>query len=138
MKEIANDEIIGEIATEIALAESGLDPLAKNKFSSAVGIFQWLKSSWKYYNCEGERLNYKDNITCAVDVMKNKGFSDWNESKKQWYPKLSKEAQLRISMPIIETKIVVFAGGKVKINKKGDIIHQDKIWRGFKDGEPFI
>ncbi len=129
------DLILQEISTEIAKVESNFEPSAKNKFSSAGGIFQWLKSSWKHYNCTGDRFDYKANIKCSLEVMRNYGFSDWDASYNLWFPKLSSQAKLRITEDIKPLyKIVSFISGKVKIDYKGSILDNDgEIWKGGED-----
>lgn len=61
----------------IARCESGLNPLARNKNSSAKGVFQFLDSTWAN-NCSGDVFNYKDNIDCFVKHYPKRR-SWWNE-----------------------------------------------------------
>ena len=133
------DIVLQEIATEIAISESKLDSLAKNPESSATGIFQFLKSTWRK-NCKGDRLNYEDNIACGVSILVQNGFAHWNASKYLWYPKLSPQAKLRVSGTISETtivKVLSFAGGRVNIDKQGNII--DGNGNIFIEGDiPFV
>lgn len=78
----------------ISRAESTHDPKAKNKSSTASGLFQILIGTWenKHYQCEGNRYSIVDNTDCAYKIYtvqtklyEKKGkvynFSDWNESK---------------------------------------------------------
>lgn len=52
-------------ALRIAKCESGFNHLARNPNSTAKGVYQFLNSTWAK-NCEGDVLNYKDNIACFV------------------------------------------------------------------------
>jgi len=56
-----------ETALRIANCESGYNPLAKNKTSSATGIYQFINSTWDNY-CKGDRLNADDNIICFMEL----------------------------------------------------------------------
>lgn len=68
----------------IAWCESAYNPQAKNKLSTASGVYQFLKSTWKNNKCQGDVFNAEDNIICALDIIKQHGTSRWNESKKCW------------------------------------------------------
>ena len=72
------------IMLEVAKAESGLNPKAKNPNSSATGIFQILSGTWKHFSCEGEPVNAKDNILCAKKVLDGQGLGAWQESYPLW------------------------------------------------------
>lgn len=72
-----------EKALAIARAESDLNPQARNKTSSAKGVFQFIDSTWNYY-CKGEVLNEDDNINCAVRMLSEGGESHWNASRHIW------------------------------------------------------
>ena len=62
----------------IAKAESGLKEKAKNKVSSAKGVFQILSgSTWHDYGCKGEIYEWKDNTKCALKIMHRSGFTPW-------------------------------------------------------------
>ena len=69
----------------IARAESGfnLDPYAKNKTSSAKGIFQFIDGTWKHY-CSGDVYNFVNNIDCFYKVLKMDGYPQglrhWRET----------------------------------------------------------
>jgi len=56
-----------ETALRIANCESGYNPLAKNKTSSATGVYQFINSTWDNY-CKGDRLNADDNIICFMEL----------------------------------------------------------------------
>ncbi len=68
-----------ETALKIALAESRLDPKAKNASSSASGIFQIIKGTWKAYSCSGDPFNHIDNIKCAALIAED-GWGAWKSS----------------------------------------------------------
>lgn len=54
-------------ALEIAYCESGFDPKAKNKNSSAKGIYQFVDKTWNEY-CAGDPYMPWDNINCFVQL----------------------------------------------------------------------
>jgi len=54
-------------AIKIANCESKLDPNAKNKYSSAKGVYQFIDSTWANY-CEGDVLDPSDNIVCFMEL----------------------------------------------------------------------
>ena len=56
-------------ALRIAKCESNYNPIAKNKSSSASGIYQFLNSTWSR-SCSGDVFNYKDNISCFMKFYK--------------------------------------------------------------------
>lgn len=68
----------------IAIAESKLDPLAKNPDSSAKGLFQILDGTWKVYECQGDVYNPYDNIECARKIYEDSGTSAWAASRENW------------------------------------------------------
>jgi hypothetical protein len=55
-------------AIQVAWAESGFRPDAKNGTSTATGVFQIIIGTWNLYKCEGERTNSVDNIKCAKKI----------------------------------------------------------------------
>ena len=85
------DTKVARQALEVACGESGLvnkhkgtctlNPLAKNKNSSAKGVFQIIDGTWKGYKCTGSVLIYEDNIQCAKKIYESNG--DW----RQWSSK---------------------------------------------------
>lgn len=79
-------------AVAIARAESNLNPNAKNKTSSASGLFQFIDSTYKYYCVDLyslalslDRKNDPDvQIECALKMLSTGGESHWNESRHIW------------------------------------------------------
>lgn len=49
-------------ALQIANCESKLNPLAKNKISTAKGIYQFTDPTWKWIKAKGNQYNYQENI----------------------------------------------------------------------------
>lgn len=58
----------------IANCESRYNHLAKNKHSSAKGVFQIIDKTFKGY-CDGDVLNHKDNIKCFMKLYKK--YPNW-------------------------------------------------------------
>jgi hypothetical protein len=72
----------------IARAESGLNPMVKNKSSSATGIYQFISSTFHRY-CQGKNVyDFVDNIDCFYRVLEvdgyPKGLNHWNASRAKW------------------------------------------------------
>jgi soluble lytic murein transglycosylase-like protein len=66
----------------VALKESNFEPLAKNPSSSATGLFQIIKSTWKAFECTGERTDPEDNTDCAVKILGSpNGLEHWRADK---------------------------------------------------------
>lgn len=64
-------------ALAIAECESNFNQYAKNPNSTAKGIYQFISKTWTNY-CEGDVLNYQDNIKCFVlNYKANKSW--WGE-----------------------------------------------------------
>lgn len=61
----------------IAKKESNYRETAKNKSSTARGVFQILAGTWYSNNCVGDPLKFQDNITCAYKILDNQGFPAW-------------------------------------------------------------
>lgn len=76
------------IMVRIADAESDFRPDQTNKNSSASGVFQILRGTWKDYKCEGdfetERFDADANIACARKIYNRSGTTPWNPSKHDW------------------------------------------------------
>lgn len=56
-----------DTALRIASCESRFDPLAKNKYSTASGVYQFLKGTWEGY-CEGDVFDAEANIKCFMQL----------------------------------------------------------------------
>ena len=76
------------LALNIACAESQFVPYAKNRSSTASGMFQFLDSSWRNYGLKHwgtlqgkSKLSAYDNIELAMLMLKSSGSKDWNASK---------------------------------------------------------
>jgi soluble lytic murein transglycosylase-like protein len=54
-------------ALAIAWCESRFDPAAKNKNSTATGVYQFLMGTWWNY-CRGDVRNADDNIACFMKL----------------------------------------------------------------------
>jgi membrane-bound lytic murein transglycosylase MltF len=68
----------------IAWCESQWDPTAKNPLSTASGLFQILDSTWKDFECTGDKLNSVDNSKCAERIRSLSGLNHWSESFFCW------------------------------------------------------
>lgn len=62
-----------DAAIAVAKCESSLNDKIKSPKSSARGLFQIILGTWEDYNCEGSRLNFKDNIACAKKIFDRNG-----------------------------------------------------------------
>lgn len=51
-----------DTALRIAKCESSLNPQAKNKHSTAKGVYQFTDPTWKWIKAEGHQYDYKENI----------------------------------------------------------------------------
>ena len=62
-------QVAADLAIDLAKYESNLDPEAKNKFSSARGLYQFLaKSTWGKF-CEGDIYSPENNARCAMKII---------------------------------------------------------------------
>lgn len=69
------------IALAVAECESSFKPMAKNKNSTAVGVYQFLSKTWEYIGSPGNRLDARDNINAfMVHYPKNPEW--WEECNK--------------------------------------------------------
>ena len=79
------DEVFGYQAPtmkKIARCESGLNPKAQNKNSSATGVFQVLS---KLHGIEKKWLVIPEiNLAVAKRILDTQGLSAWNASKHCW------------------------------------------------------
>lgn len=82
-----------QLTLAIIQAESGFNPNAKNKSSTASGLAQWLDGSFKYYCIDRYKLTdsikEKDNpyvqIECLVRRLSEpEGYKDWTASESIW------------------------------------------------------
>jgi hypothetical protein len=81
-----------EQAVAIAKAESELVINAKNKTSTASGLFQFINGSFKYFCIEKykmtDTIEDKNNpfiqIECATRLLSEGGEKHWNASKHVW------------------------------------------------------
>lgn len=80
-----------DLPLAIARAESGYDCRIQNSSSTALGVYQWLASSWPNAAKDAgvntslaERLNCASNIEAAVVRIKNYGAGDWDASAGSW------------------------------------------------------
>jgi len=76
------------IFVRIARAESNFNPLAKNKSSTATGIYQFINGTFHRY-CTGKNVyNFVDNIDCFYKVLETDGYpkalNHWNASRSKW------------------------------------------------------
>jgi hypothetical protein len=90
--ELTEQEAITLIA--IGKAESGLRANAKNKTSTARGVFQIIAGTWYSNNCTGDPWNFKDNTDCAIKIMKSSGFYPWDAYNKGMHLKFMKEVTI--------------------------------------------
>lgn len=51
-----------DTAVRIARCESSLDPFAKNKHSSAAGLYQWTQWTWEYIGAPGSPYDVDESI----------------------------------------------------------------------------
>lgn len=76
------------VFVRIARAESNFNPLAKNKSSTATGIYQFINGTFHRY-CTGKNVyNFVDNIDCFYKVLETDGYpkalNHWNASRSKW------------------------------------------------------
>lgn len=75
----------------IAQCESGNDPLAKNKTSTAKGLLQILDPTWRSFSCVGNVYDADDNFRCGVKIATRSGLNHWDSSKSCWAKKYIEE-----------------------------------------------
>lgn len=76
-------DLDGDKMVAIAKCESGLNPNAMNKKSTATGLFQIINGTWKHYKCTGGITNPQDNIKCAMKLATLSGLDEWKECNKK-------------------------------------------------------
>ncbi len=84
-------QIPSSLTLKIAKCESGFNPLAKNKGSTASGVFQFLDGTWKLTREQMGldssvvlKLDAEENIKTAIWKIANGGLNAWNASKGCW------------------------------------------------------
>lgn len=63
-----------KVSLRIAKCESNFNEFAKNKRSSAKGVYQFINKTWKGY-CSGDVFDYKANIQCFMKLYKK--YPNW-------------------------------------------------------------
>lgn len=63
--------------------ESGWNPLAKNRSSTASGLFQFLAGTWSKWG-EGNVFDPFANLRAGVKLFQAQGTSPWLSSKSCW------------------------------------------------------
>lgn len=77
----------GKLAVKVAFCESSLNPEASHTNSSARGLFQIIRGTWKGYKCSGDPLIAEDNIACAYKIYQANGWdstASWSASAGCW------------------------------------------------------
>ncbi len=76
------------IAVRIARCESGFNPTAQNKTSTASGLFQFLTSTWESQSVKYGITGYKNDpylqIELATKIMADQGYGRWESSIGCW------------------------------------------------------
>lgn len=76
-----------DMAVHVAFCESSLNPNAKHTNSSASGLFQIIRGTWKGYKCGDNPFDPDQNIECARKIYLKNGWgraSSWLASKPCW------------------------------------------------------
>ena len=79
-------ELSGEdynLLNRIIECESGWKSSAKNPYSTASGLFQFISSTWNNWG-EGDVFDPYDNIRAGVNLFNAEGTKPWNASKSCW------------------------------------------------------
>jgi soluble lytic murein transglycosylase-like protein len=79
----------GELMRRIIKAESGGNPNAKNKNSTASGCSQWIKASWEGVLKQMGReyispFDARTNVEAMAFKISRGGIGAWNASKSKW------------------------------------------------------
>jgi len=90
LKIVSGDQFA--LLNRIVIAESGWRVDAKNKRSTASGLFQFLDSTFASFCIKkyamAESLDQKNDpyiqMDCAVKMIQDGGLSHWNASKQNW------------------------------------------------------
>ena len=83
-----------DLAKAIIECESNFDPLAKNKNSSARGLYQIIKGTWEMTKkkmgiVHADIHDAHDNINVGTYLLANGGEKHWNASRACWSKKLA-------------------------------------------------
>ena len=77
-----------DLFLRIAICESGLNPNAKNKTSTASGLFQFLNSTFfnyaEAYEFPLDKNNPEIQANLAAKMIQDGGLSHWNSSRSCW------------------------------------------------------
>jgi hypothetical protein len=79
--------ISANLPLAVARCESGYNQFAKNKSSSASGVYQWLSSSWANQPAAAGGVSVFDadaNVRAAVWLIAHGKISPWNSSINCW------------------------------------------------------
>lgn len=84
-------------AVAIAEAESQFDINARNKASSASGVYEFIDSTFSYYCIDkyglAASMAFKNDpavqITCAIKMLVEGGEKNWSASEPIWNPSYS-------------------------------------------------
>ncbi|WP_226351328.1 MULTISPECIES: transglycosylase family protein [unclassified Pseudonocardia] len=76
-------------ARAIIACESGGDPRAQNKYSSASGLYQFIDSTWRAYRGDStaSRAAYasvREQHAAAYRLFADQGYKPWSASKSCW------------------------------------------------------
>ncbi len=88
---LTTTEELDSVLYHIAFCESGHDPLARNKTSSAKGLLQIIDGTWKSFGCTGSVLNREDNYACGVKIATQSGLHHWDASAHCWMPLVKRD-----------------------------------------------
>lgn len=74
-----------QLAYDLAWFESRFNPNAENPNSTATGIYQFIDGTWRDI-CQPKGyedvFNYKENISCAMEILGEGGISHWLADEK--------------------------------------------------------
>jgi hypothetical protein len=76
-----------DMAVKVAFCESSLNPNAKSKGSTASGLFQIIRGTWKGYKCGDNPFDPDQNIACARKIYLRNGWgstASWDASSNCW------------------------------------------------------
>jgi soluble lytic murein transglycosylase-like protein len=81
LQKIAGDDF--GFLYKVIQCESGWNPNAKNKSSTAGGLAQFLDSTWQSWG-KGDKMNPYNNIDAMVRLYNARGIAPWQASKSCW------------------------------------------------------